>query len=390
MLRSRRWKLASVPIALVAASVGLAACGSSGGTSSSGSTSGSATSGGNFDAAALARAKAAIAPYTGHPSAFPVTDPLTKKLPKGAVIDFMDCGTPVCALFRQLVTPAAKAMGVQLKVIKAGATADSVNAAFNSVAQQKPAAVINTALDPIEWQQALQKLKAEKIPIATTGVVDGAKYGLTTYPNSVLFGYDVSDLSGKLQADWVYVHYGNKANVQFNWVPELSFSAVIRDGFVKELKSLCPDCKVHLLKIPVATLGNKAPQLIVSDLQANPDTNVVVGSNSEQLIGLPAALGTAGLKVGTLGGASSPVNLQYIKNGQQTADIALDLPVLSWSLLDAAVRGATGQPITGLEAKGLPPEQFLAKEDITFDPSKGWTGYPDFAQRFVKLWSAAK
>jgi ribose transport system substrate-binding protein len=186
------------------------------------------------------------------------------------------------------------------------------------------------------------------------------------------------------------VHYGNKANVQFNWVPELSFSAVIRDGFVKELKSLCPDCKVHLLKIPVATLGNKAPQLIVSDLQANPDTNVVVGSNSEQLIGLPAALGTAGLKVGTLGGAASPVNLQYIKNGQQTADIALDLPVLSWSLLDAAVRGATGQPITGLEAKGLPPEQFLAKEDITFDPSKGWTGYPDFAQRFVKLWSAAK
>jgi ribose transport system substrate-binding protein len=250
--------------------------------------------------------------------------------------------------------------------------------------------VINTALDPIEWQQALQKLKAEKVPIITTGVVDGAKYGLTTYPNAVLFGYDVSALSGKLQADWTYVHYGKKANVQFNWVPELSFSAVIRDAFVKEMKALCPDCKVHLLKIPVATLGNKAPQLIVSDLQAHPDTNVVVGTNSEQLIGLPAALSTAGLKVGTLGGAASPVNLQYIKNGQQTADLALDLPVLSWALVDAAVRGATGQPITGLEAKGLPPEQFLAKEDITFDPSKGWTGYPDFAQRFMKLWSAAK
>jgi hypothetical protein len=23
---------------------------------------------------------------------------------------------------------------------------------------------------------------------------------------------------------------------------------------------------------------------------------------------------------------------------------------------------------------------------VTFDPSHGWTGYPDFPQRFAKLW----
>ena len=172
-------------------------------------------------------------------------------------------------------------------------------------------------------------------------------------------------------------------------MPELSFSAVIQDAFKAELSSLCPDCKVHELKIPVATLGNKAPQLIVSDLQANPDTNVVVGANSEQMIGLPAALKTAGLKVDTIGGAGSPVTLQYLKDGQQTADVALDLPVLTWSMIDAAVRGATGQQLGADQAKGLPPQQILMQKDIVFDPKMGWTGYPDFADRFLKLWNAA-
>ena len=278
-------------------------------------------------------------------------------------------------------------MGVTLLDVKAGATASSVNAAFNTVAQIHPAAIINTALDPILWRSALAKIKAEHIPIATTGVVDGAKYGLLTYPNSVPFGFKASALAGKLQADWVYVHYGTKANIEYNWVPELSFSIVLLNAFEAEMKTLCPKCVVRSLKIPVATLGNTAPNLIVSDLQAHPSTTVVVGSNSEQLLGLPAALKAAGIKVATIGSAATPVNLQYIKAGQQTADLALDLVVLSWTLVDAAVRGATGQPIPPREADGLPPQQFLTKKDITFNPAAGWTGYPDFAKRFEKLWT---
>jgi hypothetical protein len=27
---------------------------------------------------------------------------------------------------------------------------------------------------------------------------------------------------------------------------------------------------------------------------------------------------------------------------------------------------------------------------MKFDPSKGWTGYPDFAQRFAKLWGVGR
>lgn len=299
----------------------------------------------------------------------------------------MDCGTPICALFRQLVAPAVQAMGAKFVEVKAGATASSVNAAFQSVAQQKPDAIINTALDPIEWTQALAQIKAAKIPIISTGVIDGDKYGLTTYPNAVLFGAKAFTLDGKLEADWIYAHEGNKANVDFTWVPELNFSALVRDSFVKEMKVLCPSCTVKTLEIPVTALGTKAPQLIVSDLQANPKVNTVAVSNSENLIGLPTALKTAGLNnITTVGAGAGPVNLQYLKAGQQTVDLAADFPVLSWAMVDAAVRAAEHQRIPATESVGIPVQQFLTGKDITFDPTKGWTGYPDFAQRFTKLW----
>ena len=49
---------------------------------------------------------------------------------------------------------------------------------------------------------------------------------------------------------------------------------------------------------------------------------------------------------------------------------------------------AGDQPVTEGQKKGLPPVQILTQKDITFDPTKGWQAYPDFAQRFAKLWGA--
>ena len=109
----------------------------------------------------------------------------------------------------------------------------------------------------------------------------------------------------------------------------------------------------------------------------------------EAQTGLPAALKTAGIDVETIGNSPGPTNLQYIKDGQETAALGVDLPVLIWTTLDIAARKINGQELTGDAAKGISPVQFLRKEDIVFDPSKGWTGYPDFAERFGKLWSGS-
>jgi len=47
-----------------------------------------------------------------------------------------------------------------------------------------------------------------------------------------------------------------------------------------------------------------------------------------------------------------------------------------------------GQPTTSEKAGEL-DKQFLEQKDITFDPTKGWTGYPDYPQRYAKLWHPA-
>ncbi len=149
-----------------------------------------------------------------------------------------------------------------------------------------------------------------------------------------------------------------------------------------------PRCSVRVVHVPIATIGNTAPSRVVSDLQANPGTTVAVFASDETQTGLPAALSAAGLSVKTMGASPGPTNLQYVKEGKETAALAVDLPVLAWTVVDAAAREMAGQPVTGLEARGICDYQFVTQSDITFDPSKGWTGYPDFATRFSKLWGA--
>jgi ribose transport system substrate-binding protein len=116
---------------------------------------------------------------------------------------------------------------------------------------------------------------------------------------------------------------------------------------------------------------------------------MVFGTDEIQA-GFPAARQAAGLtKVKTLGNTPNPQGLQYVKEGKTDAVLGVDLPVLTWVLLDQAARQMAGQALSGDEAKGLPVLQFLKQQDIKFDPSKGWTGYPDFAQRFAKLWGVS-
>lgn len=356
--------------------LGLAACGSSSSSSSASATTDA--SGSSTDNAAAA---AAIKPYVGQPSAFPVTEPL-KSIKKGATVAFMDCGTPICGLFWQLLQPAAQTMGVKLTHYKAGSAANTVTQAYDSAVAAKPDAVIATATDVQLWKNQLKQFQALKIPVVTTGILDTARYGI----KAAQAAEAASELEGKLMADYAAANFSGDTGIALYDVPELSFTALVSKSFQSELATVCPKCTVRVVHIPVATMGNTAPAAIVSDLQAHPDTKLAVFSIDEIENGLPAALQSAGVKVHTLGNSPSPTELEYLKEGKESAVLAVDLPVLGWTLLDQAARQMVGQKLTGDEAKGITDVQFLTQKDITFDPSKGWTGYPDFATRFAKLW----
>lgn len=357
---------------LAVAAIALAGCG---GGSEDGATAASSD-------ADVAAAKAAVAEYSGKPTAFPVDEPLKTK-PTGKTFAYLQCSTPACALFAELAAPTQKLLGYQLKVVKAGASANEVQSAMDSVVSLKPAGVILPASDPNQFLDQMEQLQQAKVPVSANGIVDPEKYGLAVD----FINEDTDKLAGKLMADWTLAQGGGE--VAFYGVPELSFSPIIERAFDAELAAVCPACNVRHVDIPVGEIGKGAPGRVVSDLQAHPNTKVAVFSTAEAGTGLPAALKAAQLKVKLMGWGPPPAILGYIKDGRWDAAIGVDAFTMLWAQIDALARTTAGEPVTEGQKNGLPPVQILTQKDITFDPTKGWQAYPDFAERFAKLWGAA-
>jgi ribose transport system substrate-binding protein len=376
--RSRRrsaWRAAAA-CAAAAAIVLVAACSSS--TSSGSDTTSAPASGAN-----VAAAQAALVPYTGHPSAFPVTIPLPEELPAGKKFVFLQCGTPFCALAGMSLQQAVAAIGGTFTKLDAGTTAASAQAAASSALALKPDAVFMT-VDPALFGNGLKQLSAAGIKVVSISIVKNAK------PYGVTFNYIGSteiDNDGKVLADWVIANKGAKANAVFYGLPTFDFSNPLQQAFVNEMKKECPSCTVRTVPIDAATIGTTAPGTVVSDLQAHPATNVAVFVSLQIAQGLPAAMRAAGLSgILTVGRAPTPGNLQDIKTGGLTAGLAIDAPVSTWTTVDAAARLMEGAQPTASEQAGDLDEQFLAQKDITFNAADGWIGYPNFTQRYATLW----
>jgi ribose transport system substrate-binding protein len=89
--------------------------------------------------AEVGQASAAIAPYVGHPSAFPATVALSKRPAAGSTFIYLQCSTPICAQIGQVLHGPTAALGVTLRTINAGSTATSSQAAAAAAGGGRPA-----------------------------------------------------------------------------------------------------------------------------------------------------------------------------------------------------------------------------------------------------------
>jgi ribose transport system substrate-binding protein len=381
-------------LALVAvAAIALTACGSSSSmkASSSGASSsaapastGSSSSGGQ--GVDVAAAQPVIAPYTGHTTAFPVDKRLSKALPAGTKFAYLQCGAQSCALAGKLLTGAVKVLGGELTIINSGSTSASAQAAASSVLALKPAALILAGIDPRQYGDSLRKIADAGIKIVSISVaVDTKPFGIT----ADYLGAQTFQLAGKLMADWVVVNKGAKTKVAFYSVPEITFTPIMEKAFQDELTKNCSSCQVRNVQVGVQTLGTTAPRTIATDLQSHPDTTLAVFSVADLAAGVPAALSAAGLSTSTVVFSPNPGNLEDIKNGKITVGLGIDFQVSVWVGVDVAARLVEGDQPLASEQAGDVPLEFLGQKDITFNASHGWTGYPDYPQRFAALWHPA-
>jgi ribose transport system substrate-binding protein len=326
-----------------------------------------------------------LAPYTGHPNAFPVDVPLAKKPPAGTELAFLQCSDPICALFAQLIVPAAQAMGVHVTVTKGGASAQSLQQAMDSIIAEKPAAVLLPAVDPVAFRSEMDRLTSMGIPVISQGIADTSGFSAI---KGVIFGAAADTLAGKLLADWLVSHNGAEPSVFYS-TSALTFNSYLENGFKTEMAALCPSCQVRYVEVPVTTIGNTAPTLVTNDLRAHPETQTAVFATEEAADGLPAALKVAGINKDIIGFAPDPEVLGYIKAGTITAGLGYDALTSTWTQIDEAARILSGQGLTPSESSDAVVFQMLQQKDVTFDPTKGFTGYLDGPQRFATLWSGS-
>ena len=390
----KRCKVVQLVIYMMIIVLSSTGCASSTAPSSTGSSAGSAggsasatagASGSGVSADAAARISKNLEPYTGHPNRFPVTENLTKRPAKRTTFAFLQCSTPICALIGLMNQQAATALGVPLKVTKSAASAQALQDAMSSIIGTKPSAVLIPAADPVQYKEPMAQLAALGIPVVSQGVVDTEQFPAI---KGVILGVPAATTAGTLLADWVVKRNGAAPSV-FYTIPELSFSPFIVAGFKKEMAAICPSCETRFVDISAAKIGNTAPSLVASDLQAHPTTKTAIFGSEEAADGLPAALKVADIKVDTVGFAPDPAVLGYIKNGEITAGLGYDIRTTSWVQVDIAARLVTGQSLTGAEKNDPSVMQLLEQSDVTFDPTKGYNGYPDVAERFAALWPAA-
>jgi ribose transport system substrate-binding protein len=233
--------------------------------------------------------------------------------------------------------------------------------------------------------ESLAKLNAAKIPVVTSGVTDvnPSKLGMAGA------GAVLDKQAAELLAAYV-VARGDPSDIVFYETPELSFTSLMSKPFKDRLAQLCPRCSSRIATIPVATFGTSSPSVIVNDLQSHPSTKTAVFPVGEQALGLPSAMKTAGIQVDTISNSPDPQALKQIQDGKMTAGLGLDLPVLVWTEIDTLARLMTGQRAETAAVNDEAVIQFLTAKNLKGDMSRGWSGYPDFVDRFKAVWANAK
>jgi ribose transport system substrate-binding protein len=370
----------ALALLVIGAAFALAACG---GSSSSSSAGGSESSGESPESSSkgVEEATAAIKPFEKTPTSIGITEPL-KEIPKNANFAFVQCEVPQCTVIGDYMEPAAKTMGVNLERINAGNTPESFQRGFTVALQKEPDAIIVPALDPVLYPEQLKEIEEKHIPLIIWTIPEEAGGAITAnLVNNAEYARN-----GRLMADYAISKSEGKGNVLYVTVPEYTVFKTQAAAYEKEMEERCPSCGGETVSVTIQEVGKGLPGRIVSYLQQHPETEWIVGAFGSVMAGVPEAMQAAGISgVESLTQAGPPETMQYLKEGKQTADLSLDIPVLAWKALDAAARAVVGQPVSA-DAENPVPIQFLTQEDITFDPEAGWQPLPHFEEEFEELW----
>jgi ribose transport system substrate-binding protein len=374
-----------VIIAAFVLALALAACGSDNSdnsSSSSGGSAASASSSGSSDSSGIAKAKAELAKFTAAPTAIPITEPLKSAPPSGKKLVMLGTNDPNNVKLQKSLKQLAGLVNWQYEQV----SYDPANpATFN--------AAVNTAIT-----KKANYIAEAGIPL-TPAVINkvkqaGAKWVLTSvHPVDVTDpvivdanAYANDEQMGEILANFFVADSGGKGNVIVEHVPSYPILGGFTDGFQKQVKALCPDCKVQIQNITIPDLtAGKVPSVMVSALRKNPDANYLAFDVGPFAGGIDSALAAAGLsnKVKIIGEAADEAAISALKSGKHAAWTGFDPVYSTYVMMDAMFRDSLGMPIDQAKA-GIQPTQILTKANV--GDITTWGQPTNALDQFKKLW----
>jgi ribose transport system substrate-binding protein len=375
--------LSAATFALLITAGVLAGCGSS--SSSTGANAAAASDSHAAGASAspeLARAEANLRPWLTPPKTIAVTQPLKRRI-TGALLDYLECSAGPCQLLAAGLRHAASDMGARLKVVPAGATPESFQAAAQQAIRDQPAAIVMPSLDPSLLKAQLAAMKANhilRVGWATASDPPGAFDLYFLSPAS-------TETIGKALGDYAIVHTNGNAHVLY--VNQSAFSGVATEGLGLKaaLAADCKKCTYTTIDTLPQDVGTKIPTEVVSTLQANPSINWVDFGYGAMTLGVPQALSGAGLngKVAITTASLQKNNYLDLKTSAESAGDDLNDEFFAYYAIDSIARALTGQSVPNLQDN--PFAYIITAKDVTFNPNTGvYDPIPGFQQQFRTLW----
>jgi ribose transport system substrate-binding protein len=333
----------------------------------------------------VAAAEEFLAPWTGEGEKnLLIDEPLESPVAADTRVVYLDVGTPVSAVMWGNLQAPAEMLGLELERVEVGRDAQSINSAMNTVVELAPDGVINITLDPIFFEPQIEQLEEMGIPIASGSVMNTVEYGLPEAFN----GPEWMTANGGALAAAALVRSGGASEFVFYNVPEFPFSSLELEGAQDKLAELCPACSLRVVDIPIAELGSTASDRVVSDLQANPDTEYFLAAVDEVQIGLPQKLSLAGLDVSGIAMWTAPPNYEQIAAGEQDATLSVDLNLMMWTVLDQLLREMAGQEYEwpDVQTRAATLTRVTDASNVPEDPVAGYIAIPDYQDRFAANW----
>ena len=379
------------PLALGFAGWGQASATTGTGTASGGSEAPAATDGsasaGTSAEGAIPEAQQLLDALLVRPTQLQTTTPVGTPVPTGKTIDWIVCGVPECTALTKPLTEAAAALGWTVNPIDGGLTPETVLAAWQLAAQNKPDAVIATGFPSVMFADPLAQLKADGIPVVLGYVTEDADPD-TGIIAVIAGGGGTFQDQGKYEADFVLGRAGENANTLFLGGSTFPGIDAVIEGYQAEYSRLCADCAFDSLDIAADTIGTTLPTNVVAYLTSHPDVNHIVLGIGSMVLGLPDALKTAGLDdVKIIGTAPSATTAQMVADGDIEGLIMLQQGDSMWQMIDALARHFAGVDVA---PSMLPSPAWAVTQDnvdqLTGDP---YVLIEDYQAQYKALWGVS-